>query len=1356
MLRRRLPSSGHALTILSLALLSVMTASLEVRAQTTSGTLLGLVRDKNGKGLPETKISLENDENGNLRATKSDDSGNYAIFNLPPGTYKITASKKGFRDHTIKSFPVQFNQKNVVKLPLFTLVTISLNGTILDSAGNRLPNARVILVGEDRITRETATDKNGGYTITDLPFGDYILTVSWAKQRRELAGTYSIAHREQPLSTRLVTVLFPRRPAGESKSYAVLNANQRQATATSSTQFYPTVFHPANAAGTLKPIVINPSLQSTRIAPQSTRNQTASDGRTAVALVNTTDAARSQNFSEQQIHSLPLGANTAMRSFDELALLLPGVSPPPYTPGVRGPGVGFGIGTAGQFSVNGMRARANNFSVDGSDNNDPDVGVRRQGFVALVPQPIESVKEISVSTLLWDAELGRHMGGQVNAVSKYGGNKFHGQAYAFFNDSRLNARNFFDTGRKPPFTRTQLGLTLGGPIVRNRAHFFFSFERDQTRASVTQHFSTPALTERDLFGVQQRFLATTPPGPFSGVTPLGRNVLSLYPAPNNLAGPYGANTFTRILPADGTGEVLSFRVTQQFNSSHSANLRYNFTHDQRVLPSVNGAIRSTLDSHTRSHNVSLIVDSVLGPRTSNQARFSFGRTTLNFKQYPGSPFIFSSTSLETNQALCNTDVPCTSQTGPIGELLIVPYSPVGVNAETFPQRRASNTFQYADSVSLIKDKHLIKFGGDIRRYQLNSVLDRLYRPQVVYGGALLTETSGPPVPISGVRLASLGVASSVFQTVTNGTPNSTIGLRFTELHSFINDNWNVHPRVNLDLGLRYELNTVPREVNNRIENALRLENLQAAGTSRFDTPDRTFRYNASVSAYRQVVDGRNRIYDPDRNNFGPHVGLAWAIDGQRKTSLRAGYGIYYDVVLGAVVSQSRSVFPSEIPINVDPNFLGFDLVNLNNPIFLALTQDPHNNPVVPPVRLLSSGSCNQFGACNQFGGAPQDFAALIGQLFIQNRNGGLAFTLPQKKLRTPYAQQWHLTFEREFRHDYLFSAAYVGTKGTKLLRLTTPNRGPNVTPQIQVSPPRPGQPFPLLNISTAQTGFILVLPDADTCPGGGGVPVGPPNAIFCVEPDDRPNPFLGSYQLFESSANSSYHALQLEARKRYSQSLQFTAAYTWSHAIDDVSDVFPIAGAPAIAQDSANLRAERASANFDVRHRLAASLVWHLPFFRNSPGVTRRLLNDWQIASVFQMQTGQPFTLNVPFDANLDGNLTDRASTTNGLIFVSERRRRVALAPGRSFTDFFVLQQNGAVGRNTVRGAGFVNLDLAVSRTFQFAETRNLLFRAEIFNLFNRANFGLPVRTIGAPGFGLATDTATPGRMIVLVVKSRF
>jgi hypothetical protein len=137
--------------------------------------------------------------------------------------------------------------------------------------------------------------------------------------------------------------------------------------------------------------------------------------------------------------------------------------------------------------------------------------------------------------------------------------------------------------------------------------------------------------------------------------------------------------------------------------------------------------------------------------------------------------------------------------------------------------------------------------------------------------------------------------------------------------------------------------------------------------------------------------------------------------------------------------------------------------------------------------------------------------------------------------------------------------------------------------------------------------------------------------------------------------------------------------------------------------------------------------------------------------------TGQPFTLNVPFDANLDGNLSDRPSTTDGLVFFNGNGpQRVGLAPGRSFTDFFALEKNGVVGRNTLRGDSFINLDLSIGKTFELKEMKDLQFRVEFFNLFNRANFGVPIRTIGAPGFGSAADTVVPSRTVVLVVKSSF
>ena len=1198
-----------------------------------------------------------------------------------------------------------------------------ISGYVHDQPGAPLANAKVTLVNlNNGNIRSTRTDQAGYYELPFLPPGVYSVTVS-------MPGYIDDGYADVRIQLNRMNVVLP-----------------------------PLFLKSATTAGSTAP---TPPLKAvTEVVP----------------LANGSNAARQGNFVEQQLEALPLGGTTDMRTFDEYALLVPGVSPPPFTPGVRGPGVGYGIGTAGQFSVNGQRARSNNFTVDGSDNNDPDVGARRQGFVALLPQALESIREFQISTLLWDAELGRNFGSQVNAVSKEGSKAFHGQLYGFFTDSALNARNFFDytggsvgsalaargqaalqtggpSGGKDPFTRTQAGFVFGGPIIKDRTQFFTSFEREDVNASTEQHFSTPTANERDFrfylgrvlnrtapqsFGVRHPFPQSSPLlifGALGGATPLGQNILSLYPLPNNPRGPYGPNTFTQILPADGDGAVFSFKITQKVFNASELNARYNFTDDDRLLPSINRAINSTTEANTRSQNLSLIFDTPLRPSLFNQARFSYGRTRLGFNDVSGSPLEFQRTS----GAQVGGTV-FTSQTGLIGGLLVEPFSPIGIDVFTFPQGRANNTFQFADSISSTRGVHTLKFGADIRRVQLNSFQDRNYRPQVVYGnGALVTGNfleSGPtppgsPIPfvvdgrqflMPGVALAAIGLPSSIFQTITFGAPDSHIGLRHTEYDFFVNDNWRARPNLTFDAGLRYEYNTVPGEINNRIEDAITLKNVPQPGSSFFDTGERTAAFNAAAAAYQQVLGGRNRIYEPDRNNFGPHLGFAWSPLSDNKTFVRGGFGIYYDAILGAVVSQSRNVFPNEIPINIDPQFLGFNVFSLNNPSFLQLTSRGRTASLIAP------------GTLNQFGGTPADFVALIGSALLQNqKGGGLAFTLPDKNLRTPYAQQWHLTLERQITNDYLFSIAYVGTKGTKLTRLVTPNFGPNLTPAIAIALGQgaPGVVFPITPTVSADNAASLRR--------------------------DRPAPALGAFQIFENSAASNYHSLQLEARKRYSHRYTFTAAYTWSHAIDDVSDVFPIAGAPIIAQDSQNLRLDRASANFDIRHRFSASVVWDLPFFVDSNAGAARWLGGWQLASIFQAHTGQPFTLNVPVDANLDGNLTDRPSTTDGLTFFDGHgRQRVTADPAAKIESFFISGQDGAVGRNTVRADGFLNWDVALNKNFRFTERQRLGFRAEFFNALNRANFGTPIRTIGAPGFGSAIDTVNRARTIQFALKYSF
>ena len=1092
--------------------------------------------------------------------------------------------------------------------------------------------------------------------------------------------------------------------------------------------------------GAATPVASAPPVQQPK--PQSTSQTTDSQ---TEQLTNAANATRGGNFDRNQLLSLPL---PGIRTFDSLAFLVPGVSEPPEPIGKAvGPGIGAGVGTLGQFSVNGNRSPANNFTIDGSDNNDQDVGVRRQGFFALTPQPMETLQEFRISTLLWDSEFGRNPGSQVNAVSRGGSNDFHGQLYSFFTDSSLNARNAFDfeggpSGGKDDNTRVQSGFAIGGPIVRNRMQFFGGFEYLHLNATSEQHFATPTLAERSFPGASAIGIDATRRLGFGIIvggasTPLGQNLLGFYPPPNNPAGPYGANNLTRVLPADGRGKLASFRLTDQIASNHQLSGRYNFTDDNLDLPSIRRAIDSAVTSHTRTQDFSLILDSSFSSSLVNQARFSFGRTRLNFST--GTLLFNGETLLPSDIFAFDADINQislppffqTSKTGPFGQLAISPFSPVGLDVFLFPQSRANNTFQYADTLSEVWGDHSLKFGADIRRVQSNSLQNRNYRSLIEINPGLNVIDGGFSV-VPAIQMATLGITSAL-QTLTLDRSDSIIGLRFNELNFFFNDNWRIRRNVTLDYGLRYEYNSVPHEVNNRIEDALQLKNLPKPGGSALDSPRFSEALRAAVNAYQGILDGRTNIYEPDAYNFAPHFGFAWDPRSNGKTAIRGGAGVYFDTILGFAVSQSRNVFPNEIPIVTEGGgFFPTNGIASVNPSLFGFCTGSNCSRFIP---IAANGT-------QQLGGNPQDKAALIGALLsFTTAGGGLAFTLPEKKLRMPRVYQWHLTIEQQLLKDLLVSAAYVGTLGRNLPRLTTPNLGAHLSPVISLQEldiPNFGK-FDLLSSSAS-----LDL--------------------------NRPIPELGAFQIYENSAPSSYNALQFEARKRYSRGFTFTAAYTWSHAIDEVSDIVDTAGSSALPQTSVATQAipsptiaERGNASFDVRHRFAASMIWDLPFYRGSTGGAARWLGGWQLTSIFQARSGQPYTLILPFDDNLDGNLTDRPAGTTGLTFFDgHSSRRVSLAPGTTINDLNLnlspdFHPGAArIGRNTFRGDSLINLDVALNKNFRFTESQNLQFRTEFFNLLNRANFGIPIRVIGAPGFGSSVDTVSPARVIQFALKYQF
>jgi hypothetical protein len=1023
--------------------------------------------------------------------------------------------------------------------------------------------------------------------------------------------------------------------------------------------------------------------------------------------VNIVDATLRGNFTENLLSLLPL---PTIRSFDTLALLLPGVFPSPSSKNSNTSPVGLGVGGAGQFSVNGNRARANNFTIDGSDNNDQDIGVRRQGFTPTSSQSVESIKEFQLSTLLADAESGRNAGGQINIVSKTGGNLFQGEFHNFFTDSKLNARNFFDlqgngNPKKNPLTRNQFGGILSFPIKENELQFFSSFELQHIDKKEELHFAVPSFLER------QKALNFA-----RNSSRLGRDVLdpNFYPLPNNFAGPYQANTFTQLLSANGEGRIFSVRLDGKrslFSKASTFNLRYNFTDDDTLIPSIDNSINSSVRAFTRTQNLVFAINLSLSNKISNQTRFSYGRTALNFNEVDGSPFVFQS-RIRRNDF--TGDGLADGSTGPIGRIIFSPFSSIGVDPSLFPQGRANNTFQIANTSIFELGKNTLKFGLDLRRVQLNSFLDRNYRTQISFTSGFVSKgVSGNTFSASGINFAALGLPSSIFQALAI-EPNSSLALRFTELNLFVHDQFRLHPRVNLSLGLRYERNTVPTDATGHLERSLSLTDIDLFTfdpTSIFST-----RFFSAVSAQRGFLAGREKIYTPDNNNFAPRLSIAWDVRGDGRTSIRAGYGVFYDPILGAIVNQSRNAFPNFIPLNFGSAILFPQIVSAN-PAFLGISTQGVTHPIIVP------------GTLNTLNFASKDFVGNIGRLisvggFFVGAGFGAGITLPEKNLRSPYTQEFSLSLEQAFFNRFSLSVAYAGTLGKKLIRVRTPNGGQFTTVGIRSLAGLSPSVLPLLK---------------------------------------RPNLDLDTVTSFESSANSNYHSLQIAINKTFSSNLFFQVAYTYSHTIDEMSDLFDTAGSFNSAQDErefgSGLKAERASANFDIRHRFTG--VFHsqifdkLSIFKNNK--LGEFLRGVNFSGILTLQTGQPFTVNSSLDVNFDGNLSDRLGQVKNLVVSDKGMTRLTLAPNTSSFSLLALAgTDGTVGRNTFRSSGVASLDLAISRKIQLTESQKINLRLEAFNIFNRTHFGVPIRILEAPSFGSSVNTSLDSRVLQFAITYSF
>ncbi|HVF88225.1 MAG TPA: TonB-dependent receptor, partial [Pyrinomonadaceae bacterium] len=673
----------------------------------------------------------------------------------------------------------------------------------------------------------------------------------------------------------------------------------------------------------------------------------------------------------RKVEGLPLDG----RNFFELSLLVPGAVPAAQ-------------GSAGSvrgdfaFSVNGAREDSNNFLLDGVYNVDPKLntfGVR---------PPVDAIREFEMLTSTYDAAFGRSAGAQVNVVLKSGTNDFRGSLYEFHRNGALDARNYFAPAGEsaPKYIRNQFGFALGGPVVKNRTFFFADYEGTRSREGITRITNVPTLAERA--GDFSGSLLGVPVDPFTrqpftgGVIPaarintIGRRIAALYPAPNR-ATPF--QNFVSSPTGRDDNDGFDARIDHRLGDASTLVFRYSFG-DRKLFEPFTGSTFSLVpgygdDVTRRSQNAMIGETHVFSPAFVNDIRFAFNRVAIAVRQ--------ENQGTSVNGQVGLPELSSNSRDFGLSFITVTGFSPLGQEGNN-PQNSVTNTFQFLDTATYARGNHLLKFGGDIRVVQQNAFRDVESRGRIQFS---------PFAQISGNALADLLLG---FPLLTGGARlDNPQHLRSESFNFFVNDSVRVTPRLTLSAGLRYEYNSPSVDAEDR--------------ANVYDPATRTL-----------VPVGTNGIprsgYTPDRNNFAPRAGLAWTLDEEGDTVLRAGYGVYYD-----------------------------------------------QSPLAPGEALYFNAPYFDFNLFFSLPGLPLTLDNPFPSFFpFQLPDSALAI---QRDLRTPYMQHWNANIQRQLGRSRVLEIAYVGSKGTKLLSARDINQPqPGVLPPGLPFVPRPVAQFDDINI----------------------------------------------------------------------------------------------------------------------------------------------------------------------------------------------------------------------------------------------------------------------------------------------------
>ncbi|MEP7339198.1 MAG: carboxypeptidase-like regulatory domain-containing protein [Acidobacteriota bacterium] len=1051
--------------------------------------------------------------------------------------------------------------------------------------------------------------------------------------------------------------------------------------------------------------VINAPLKTTTVEEVVTINENAS-------LLNTSNAEVSTRFDSKRLSELPIATN---RNVFNVALSAAGVSQ------LASGQSGFANGVS--YSANGGRLRSNNFMVDGQDINDPSVSGGQQPL-----NNPDIVQEVRLITNQFAAEYGRNSGSVFSVVTKAGANQYHGSAFWFNNNNHFNACSNQDKAGRPggycnpnatrevqkgaPFRlENQIGGTFGGPLYlprfgeggspvmggKDKTWFFGSLQRWTDRQLGSGFTLNGAPTEAG-----RQILQST-----VGSRPQVAALLRFLPAAQ-----------TALFNANGTPRTASYTANGQTSTiplgsfTGSTSLVYNdwqwsgrIDHQFSEKNRLNGRYLYDGNLNSGSGQATPPGLTTVVPTRSQAA-------VINLNSLLSSRVVNDARIAWSRYGSRSTASDPSSETIPSIELAELGLNEFNASASrtaiglavNLPQFRFNNTYQIQDTVAVSTGSHAVKFGFDIRRTEVKSFFIPTIRGRLAYDtlqnfvndDAKLAATVNRPLP-----------GGSEIQYYDN-----------YDYYFFGQDEWKVTPNFTLSYGLRYEL------------------------------PGNTFNDLVPINDKIVAVAGGNAAYrftpvpKTDKNNFQPRIGFSWSPSGK-------------DGLLGRVTGGGRFVLRGGYARTNDAAFLN---INLN--IASAF-------PFIGSINLPSS--LNAFANIS------------TAQIAGLNPNT-LARTIVSEDFRAPEYDQFSLEVQRELTRDFVLRVGYVGTKGSHLLQTLD------------------GNPF-------------IAGPAVSLTPG---VTVCAPTATNTCRVDST----RGVIRLRSNAASSNYHSLQASLEKRLTHNFSAGLHYTYSAFIDTASEIFnPSTGSVAVAQDSFNLRNDRGRSVYDRPQRVAGNIVYQLPFFQDQKGFLGRALGGFQLNGFFTLQSGAPFTpLNGSDPARvlsgidgLVGNAVRPNIYTNidlsrmkveDLFFLDQGLRNQAIQQAQAFltanpntpngalsialpnallavpvatvstnaagvksvaVSFVGLPANGSqrvgnAGRNILRADGIQNLDFGILKNTRIAEGHTLQFRADMFNVTNTRNFGIPNATVSAAGANFLNQWATNGgnRRIVLGLRYTF